>query len=149
MTTPTNPTPPRALRVLVVDDHRDSVDVLGRMLTRIGYRVATAITFAEACRRCEGEGEGDGDPGRDRDGQMFDLLIADIDLPNGDGLQLLQFLREHLSGKIRGIVLSGYHDPQTIERAKRMGFDEYLIKPVTFKEIESALQRCAAQLDGR
>jgi YesN/AraC family two-component response regulator len=116
------------------------------MLTRSGYRVATAITYAEACRRCEGEG--DGDPGRDGDGQMFDLLIADIDLPNGDGLQLLQYLREHLTDKIRGVVLSGYHDAKTIERAKRMGFDEYLIKPVTFADIESALKRCAAQLDG-
>jgi two-component system CheB/CheR fusion protein len=147
MKTPQNPssTPP-ALRVLVVDDHRDSADVLGRMLTRAGYRVATAISYADACRLCDGEG--DGDPGRDDDGHMFDLLIADIDLPNGDGLQLLQFLREHMSDRVRGIVLSGYHDPKTIERAKRIGFDEYLIKPVQFKEIESALQRCAAQLDG-
>jgi len=119
------------LRILIVEDHADTADVLAAFLHRLGYRVTTAMCHAEATRLCEAE--------------RFDLLIADVVLPDGDGLHLLQVLRDVRPGA-RGIVLSAHHRPETIARAERIGFDDYLIKPAGIERIVEAIKHSANRI---
>ncbi len=64
------------MRILVVEDHADTVDVVQRMLKKDGYNVTAALTLADATTAC-------------REGK-FDLLICDIGLPDGDGWGLAE-----------------------------------------------------------
>ena len=63
------------MQVLLVEDHTDSRAVLNTLLNRCGCRTVTAKNFKEACARL--------------DQMRFDILIADLCLPDGDGLDLV------------------------------------------------------------
>src|SRR5687767_3742418 len=63
-----------SMRVLLVDDHADTLKVMVRLLTHFGHDVTTAGTVAEAAAKC---GE-------------FDLLITDLGLPDGSGVEVLK-----------------------------------------------------------
>src|SRR5687768_409892 len=120
----------RALQILVVDDHRDTVEVFALVLRQRGHHAFTATSYSEALEMM-----------RER---SFDLLVADMELPDGDGLQLLPNLRERCPSA-RGIVLSGFHDPDSMQRAQQKGFDDYVIKPATIERIDAAICKCASQ----
>ena len=120
------------LRLLYVDDHVDSTDVLGRVLRGRGYQVTTATSYAAALRLCET--------------QTFDILLTDLALPDGNGLDLLGMFREKCGVHVRGIVFSGFHDHEDIRRSERLGFDQYLLKPADIAEIEKAIGAAASRI---
>lgn len=74
-----------ALRILAVDDHEDSARAVAMLLRRAGHEVTTAHTLAGALAL----GTGSAAP---------DLLLCDIDLPDGDGCELLRRLRAYYRG---------------------------------------------------
>ncbi len=74
-------TSPRRLKILLVDDNADTLVFLSTMLARRGHDVATASDMAEALRLAT---EAD-----------RDLLISDIELPDGSGLELMESIRSH------------------------------------------------------
>lgn len=117
-------------RVLLVEDHADTAETLERLLTRRGYAVATAASL-RAAAECLAEGE-------------FDVLVSDIGLPDGSGLELMpQFLAAAEGRPIAGIALSGFGMPEDVERSQRAGFHEHLTKPVDFALLQKALARVA------
>jgi two-component system CheB/CheR fusion protein len=67
-------------RILLVEDHPDTANVFARMLRRDGYEVSVADSCAQAARMCDEGG--------------FDLLICDINLPDGDGVGVLSAARK-------------------------------------------------------
>ncbi|MEZ4771080.1 MAG: response regulator [Caldilineales bacterium] len=75
-----------------------------------------------------------------------DVLITDIKMPFMDGLELSRIVRERLPAT-RIIFLSGHDEFEYAQSAIKLGVTEYLLKPVTVRDIDHALQRVAAELD--
>ena len=67
----------------------------------------------------------------------FDLLVADIGLPDGDGYLLLQKLDGNLPPV--SIAITGYGMEDDIRRMREAGFSAYLIKPVTIDKLDAVL----------
>lgn len=113
----------RPLRVLLVEDHEPTIEVLRRLLTRVGHRVTSAMTVAAAMQAAENA--------------RFDIVISDLGLPDGTGFQLMEELRDIYS--LRGIALSGYGMDEDLKRARSSGFAAHLIKPVDFDQLQQAI----------
>ena len=118
---------------MLVEDHADTAATLERLLNNSGYAVQTATTFQTALSRLE-ESE-------------FDLLVSDIGLPDGSGLDLMPKFLDTAAGRpIGGIALSGFGMPEDVERSSSAGFDEHLTKPVDFGLLRKALARVAVKV---
>ncbi|MEY2490494.1 MAG: hypothetical protein QOC70_2436 [Verrucomicrobiota bacterium] len=114
----------RSLRILLVDDHLDTSAALDRLLTRRGHTVAAAHDMRSAMEAAER-------------GQ-FDLLISDVGLPDGSGLELMTHLRA--TSGIRGIAISGFGMNGDVEKSMQAGFFEHLVKPVNLEKLEAAIE---------
>jgi CheY-like chemotaxis protein len=75
-------------------------------------------------------------------GLDFDVLVSDIELPDGSGLELMWRLRAHRD--VSAIALSGFGSSEDIDLSRSAGFAEHLIKPVDFGMLEEAIRRVAA-----
>jgi CheY-like chemotaxis protein len=69
----------------------------------------------------------------------FDLIISDIGLPDGSGIELMQLLNARTP--IRGIAVSGYGMEEDIRRSREAGFMAHLTKPINFHQLEEAIHR--------
>ncbi len=69
----------------------------------------------------------------------FDLLISDVALPDGTGIELMMQLRA--ISNIPGIAISGFGNNGDIERSLQAGFSEHLIKPVKLDTLEAAIEQ--------
>jgi signal transduction histidine kinase/CheY-like chemotaxis protein len=118
-------TAPTGLHVLLVDDHPDTCAALERLLTLRGHTVTAAHNMREALVRA-GHGS-------------FDLLISDVGLPDGNGMDLLRALRTQQP--IRGIAISGFGMDADIGKSLEAGFAEHLVKPVKLEKLEAAIAR--------
>ena len=116
-------------RILVVDDHADSREMLVRVLTRAGYAVEAAGTAAEARRICKGG--------------MVNLLVADITLPDGDGCTLMRELVAECGQ--RGIALSGHAGGLAEQKSLAAGFSAHVAKPVSVAQLTEAVRRALAE----
>ena len=115
----------KRLRILLTEDHADTRRALERLLTRWGHEVQTASTVAQAV-------------------ELFatyeaDLLLSDIGLPDGTGIELLGKLR-HIR-EIKAIAMSGYGMEADLEMTRHAGFVEHLIKPVSAERLKESLTR--------
>jgi CheY-like chemotaxis protein len=114
-------------RILLVEDHADTRAMMAISLRKKGYEVDTAKSIAEALELCEHED--------------FDLLLGDILLPDGSGLDLLPKARRRL--RIKGIAITGCGFADDIENSRVAGYSAHLTKPVEpellFQTIEDIL----------
>ena len=69
---------------------------------------------------------------------QFDILLSDIGLPDGTGIDLLKALRE--KGEIFGIALSGFGMEDDVRRSGEAGFSHHLVKPVDLNRLDSIIQ---------
>lgn len=118
------PAPFVPLRLLLVEDHVPTLEVLERMLQRTGHQVWTASTIAQALEVA----------GRER----FDAVVSDLGLPDGTGFELMEKLRA--AHDLRGVALSGYGMDEDLRRSREAGFDAHLTKPINFAQLERALE---------
>jgi PAS domain S-box-containing protein len=124
--TPT-PTPtPHRLRVLLVDDHEDTRYVLRRLLC--DHDVRTAACVSEALEEAAL--------------YDFDLLISDIGLPDGSGLDQMKQLQARYG--LNGIALSGYGMDDDVRQSLGAGFRAHLTKPVTADALHAAISHVCA-----
>jgi signal transduction histidine kinase/ActR/RegA family two-component response regulator len=119
----------RPLRILMVDDNDDTRFSLTELLTRRGHEVRAAEGVEAALRIAAGS--------------EIDLLISDIELADGTGLQLLQALRAERP--MPAIALSGFGSSDDIEVSQSAGFAVHLMKPVDLRVLEAAIERVALQ----
>ncbi|MDB5299618.1 MAG: sensor hybrid histidine kinase [Phycisphaerales bacterium] len=117
----------RKLRVLVVDDHSDSARALSRLLSNSGYDVKVAHDVATALHLAAES--------------PIDLLVSDISLPDGTGLDLIRTLRR--ATPIKGIALSGHSGADAVKKSQDAGFSVHLAKPVDFDELRKTLDALA------
>ncbi len=115
------------LRLLLVEDHDDTREVLARLLRRRGYDVAAARSAQEA-RKFSSE-------------KIFDLLISDIALPDATGCELLEELSARYG--LHGIAMSGFGSDTDLAQSKAAGFLKHLIKPIDAKALDAAIQELA------
>src|SRR5262249_61733923 len=67
----------------------------------------------------------------------FDLIISDIGLPDGSGLERMRQIRDRYAA--RGIALSGYGMEEDIKKSREAGFGAHLTKPVDFHKLQVAI----------
>ena len=67
------------------------------------------------------------------------VVLCDIGLPGLDGYSVARQLRQELGSKMFLIAVSGYGQEEDQERAKSAGFDAYLVKPISLKDLEKLL----------
>jgi CheY-like chemotaxis protein len=79
------------------------------------------------------------------DGSSFDLLVSDVGLPDGNGMDLLRVLRT--KNPIRGIAISGFGMDADIAKSMEAGFSEHLVKPVKLEKLEAAISRVMTNPD--
>jgi CheY-like chemotaxis protein len=115
--------PTRPKRILLVEDHQDSADTLSQLLTYQNYEVSVARTVESALAIAE---------------QGFDLLISDIRLPDGNGLDLMR--RVQSMHPVRGIALSGFGTEEDVCRSREAGYEIHLTKPVNFDRLLEAIE---------
>ena len=119
------------LHILLVEDHTDTAEALAALLEGLGYRVTVAATVAGALSAA-------GDAAETADGTI-DLVISDLGLPDGSGLDLMR----ELSGRYRlpGIALSGYGMEEDLRKSQEAGFARHLTKPVTLDLLRDAIDQ--------
>lgn len=127
-----DPSAQAGLRLLVVEDHKDTLATLERLLTRRGYEVRTAGSIAEALKVA-----GDHD---------FDVLISDIGLPDGRGTELLAQIEAGRGRRVPSIAMSGFGMDEDLERSREAGFSEHLTKPVEFPSLHRAIARVSQRI---
>lgn len=123
----TRKVPRRTLRILLVDDNADTRSALSELLTRRGHEVQVADGVASATLLAASN--------------HFDLLISDIELTDGTGLQLLQSIRS--DRPIAAIALSGLGSSDDLEMSRSAGFAMHLMKPIDLPTLEAAIDRLA------
>ncbi len=111
------------IRILLVEDNPDIARVLSSLLARAGHVVTTAgsMTRAEQIAATSGP---------------FDLLISDLSLPDGSGLELKRRL-----GAIPGIAVSGYSTEVDVQECLDAGFMDLLAKPIEFAALKDLIRR--------
>ncbi len=115
----------RGLRILMVDDHEDTSSALKRLLVRFGYDVQLANSVQSALEAAATE--------------PFDLIISDIGLPDGSGLDLMRELCARQP--IQGIALSRFGMEDDLRTSHEAGFHEHLIKPINVQKLQAVIQK--------
>lgn len=118
----------QGLKILLVDDHQDTCAALEKLLVRRGHLVAATHNVRSAMEAAVRN--------------KFDLLISDIALPDGSGMDLMMQLRA--ISNVPGIAISGFGNNSDIERSLQAGFSEHLIKPIKLEKLEAAIERAIA-----
>ena len=110
------------LRILVIEDHEDTADAMKVALGRLGHQVLLARTLEEARALAQ---------------QPFDVLISDVQLPDGSGLDLMRELSaQH---PVKGIAMSGFGTESDVRRSREAGFHTHLVKPVDVHRVAEAI----------
>jgi len=114
------------MRILVVEDHQDTREVLTGLLRRWGYDVSPADSLKSGLNWLETE-------------PPVDVILSDIALPDGTGYALVSEARRR-GKRVLAIALSGYAYPGDVRIAKLTGFDHHLSKPCDCHYLRTILE---------
>lgn len=117
--------------VLLVEDHADSAGATRELLAEASCDVVVVGTVWEALAAAQA--------------QPFDLVLSDLGLPDGSGLELMRELKARHG--LSGIAITGYGMEEDIRRGREAGFLAHLVKPVTFQRLAEAVERFFAERD--
>jgi len=120
--------------VLVVDDNPGTLRMTQRALTRLGHRVDTATSVAEARAHLA----------RGR----YDVVITDLRMPGGSGLELLEEVRAHWP-ETRSILMSAHAGAADAAVAIEHGVDRLLLKPFRLEELRAGIEKALAEKRAR
>ena len=113
-------------RILVVDDERSMRDFLSIMLKKEGYEVVTAENGGDALKTVQGE--------------IFDLVISDVKMPELDGIDVLKAVKE-VSPETVVIMITAFATTETAVEAMKLGAYDYIIKPFKVDEIKLIIRK--------
>jgi HAMP domain-containing protein/signal transduction histidine kinase/ActR/RegA family two-component response regulator len=118
----------QSMRILLVEDHEDTNKSLTNLLRRRGYYVQSAASLQSALELSAKE--------------EFDVLISDLGLPDGSGIELMQKLN---SGRpLVGIALTGFGMEEDIRKTREAGFKHHLVKPIDLTKLDQLIQQSVA-----
>ena len=116
----------KLLRILVVEDNRDSADSLRLLLRFFGHEVAVAYSGDDGVQAAEQ--------------YRPDVVLCDIGLPGLDGYAVASRLRQNPStAKARLIAVTAYGQDEDRRRSHEAGFEQHLVKPVDPDDLRRAL----------
>ena len=113
------------MRLLVVEDHLDTATLLHRLLSMDGHAIDIAGDISSALELCERNN--------------YDVLLADIELPDGSGWELMKTLLKRRP--VRAIAISGHGYNTDVQKSIQAGFAEHLTKPITIENLYAAIER--------
>src|SRR6267378_3873990 len=117
---------PESIHILIIDDDQAIRDLLSEGLADSGYHCETACDGPEGLRKLQSN--------------SFDLVVSDINMPEMDGVQLLQEIKKtHPDTEI--IMLTGVVDVDTAIQSMRLGASDYLTKPFNLAEVRITVER--------
>ncbi|THD38248.1 MAG: response regulator [Sphingomonas sp.] len=118
--------------ILVVDDSRTNLNVIGERLTALGYLTALVDNGGEALDLIAGRG--------------FDLVLLDMVMPGMTGVQVLAELRSRTeTSDLPVIVVTARSDPEAAIEALAAGADDHLAKPFDFDVLAARIERTLAR----
>jgi DNA-binding NtrC family response regulator len=127
-------TPKRKLDILIIDDDRNILNILSKILQRKGHTITTTETGQEAITKIQT--------------QRYDVALIDVRLQDINGLDLLNQIQEIAPNMIK-IILTGYPQDEDRTTALERGADDYLSKPIKSEKlieiIESRLEQSNCQ----
>ncbi len=124
----------QSMRILLVEDHEDTNRSLTRLLRRRGYHVQSAASVEGALELSAKE--------------EFDVLISDLGLPDGSGIDLMEQLGPRRP--LFAIALTGFGMEEDIRKTREAGFKHHLVKPIDLTKLDSLIQEGAvAALAGK
>ena len=121
----------RAARVLLVEDHPGTAQVMQMCLEDYGYEVAHADSVAQALQSA--------------DTQPFDIVLTDLGLPDASGVEV----GRALSGRLPVVALSGFGSAADLRGTAEAGFSGHLVKPAEPQQVHALLQQVLAARAGR
>jgi len=113
----------RSLRILIVEDHADTLRVLARLLGHFGHEVSVADGAQRALEIVESK--------------ELDVVLSDIGLSDGSGYEVIAHAKR--KQPVKGVALTGLDKEEDIRRGQEAGFDFHLSKPVDFHELRTVL----------
>lgn len=116
------------MRILLVEDDPMNVELFETALETDGHEIVT---------------ERDGEAGERRASERFDLIVLDIQLPKKNGLEVCRSLRAR-GLRIPIVALSASVLPEEVARTKAAGFDVFLSKPISPRDLRDAVRRLGA-----
>jgi PAS domain S-box-containing protein len=124
---PASPVEEDSLKILLVDDNPDTLQVISLLLRSSGFVVETAVNVSQGIAKLSNE--------------RFNLLISDIGLPDGSGLEIMRYGRDSFG--LHGIAFSGYATAEDAIESKAAGFAHHLCKPSRFDVMVDLIRRTA------
>ena len=121
----------QGLTVLLVEDDVDNLELIGSVLEDEGARILSAGSLAGALAvSCE---------------QPVDVLVSDLELPDGDGCGLLTQLRQRDEHReLPAIAVTGYSEQKWRDRAAAGGFVRYAVKPFSLEKLVAWISELSA-----
>lgn len=125
------PDPQHPLRILVVEDDPESLQMMGALLGLWGYEPRLVPAGPAALEAVETE--------------MPDIVLLDLGLPGMDGFEVARRLRRHPGGSDVFIAaVTAYRGEEHQRQAREAGFDRYLMKPVDIETLRQLLSQTSA-----
>lgn len=121
------PLPAAIRRILVVDDNHDAAWLLAEALRMLGHDVRTShdgLSALELAREWTPQ-----------------IAFLDLGLPGIDGFDLCRRLREVLPDRPHVVAVTGYGQANDRERAQEAGFDAHFVKPVSLRQVQTAIEQ--------
>ena len=116
------------MTILVVEDEPTTLRLMAKLLAGLGHEIITAGTLEDAWESF-----------RSADG--FDLIVSDLGLPDGSGLDLMR--RVSTMRSVPAIALTGYGMDEDIRRSREAGFTTHMTKPIDFVKLEAMILQVA------
>ncbi|TMA50041.1 MAG: response regulator [Deltaproteobacteria bacterium] len=116
--------------ILLIEDHPDTALAVSEALRLEGYDVSVAGSVAAALERAL---------------EPYDVVISDLRLPDGNGIDLLRQLRS--ARPVKAIALSGFGSEKDVRACKEAGFDEHLTKPVALETLTRTIESLMAHAE--
>ena len=125
---PQRPADEDALKILLVEDNPDTLRAITLLLQSVGIVVQTAVSVGEAMVALSID--------------RFNLLVSDIGLPDGSGLDIMRHCRDSLG--MKGIAFSGYATREDVRESQAAGFAHHLSKPTSLNVLVDVIRRTAS-----
>ncbi len=120
----------RKIKILLVDDDADTRELISMMLEKNGYSVQTTAHGQSAITLLGHE--------------KIDLVLLDIMMPDVDGLNVLETIRQFTQAPV--LMITALSDAHIMEQAYQMGADDYMVKPFTFQKLLERVERLASRV---
>jgi len=119
--------PAGALAILMVEDHEDTAEVMAQLIRTLGHEVTVVGRVSDALAATQTA--------------SFDLIVSDVGLPDGTGIDFIRAFRER--SDVPAVALTGFGTDEDIRRCIDAGFNAHLTKPVNFMQLEKAIESAA------